>query len=125
VVAIAVVEGEAGKALREFALLEPLMHLVHSDDVDVEVTQMRQQRPQEFRLDLEMMIGLKPVVAAGADMVQHENDADTREDRSQQVMRPGEVQRFQSGADDGVAKQFHRGVWLAQFQYRLKLAKDR
>ena len=83
------------------------MHLVHGDDVDIEVTKMRQHRPQEFRLDLEMMIGLKPAVAAGADVVQHENGADTREDWSQQVMRAGEVQRFQSGANDGVAKQFH------------------
>jgi hypothetical protein len=27
-------------------------------------------------------------------------------------MRSGEVQRFQSGADDGVAKQFHRDAGL-------------
>jgi hypothetical protein len=63
VVAIAVVEGEAGEAPREFARLESLMHLVHGDDVDVEVAKMRQHRPQEFRLDLEMMIGLKRAVA--------------------------------------------------------------
>jgi hypothetical protein len=73
---------------------------------------MGQHRPQKFRLDLEMMIGLKRVVAARTDVVQHENDADTREDRSQQVMRSGEVQRFQSGADYGVAKQLHRDAGL-------------
>ena len=88
------------------------MHLVHGDDVDVEGAKMRQHRAQEFRLDLEMMIGLKLAVAAGADVVQHENGADTCEDWSQQVMRAGEVQRFQSGADDGVAKQFHRDAGL-------------
>ena len=112
VVAIAVVEGEAGEAPRELARLQALMHLVQGDDVDVEVAKMRQHRPQELRLDLEMMIGLKLAVAAGADVVQHENDADTCEDWSQQVMRAGEVQRFQSGADDGVAKQFHRDAGL-------------
>ena len=108
VVAIAVVEGEAGEAPREIALGESLMHLVHGDDIDIEGAKMRQHRAQEFRLDLEMVIGLKLAVAARADVVQHENGADTCEDWSQQVMRAGEVQRFQSGADDGVAKQFHR-----------------
>jgi hypothetical protein len=73
---------------------------------------VRQRRPQELRFDLKMMIGLKRAVVAGADVVQHENDADTCEDWSQQVMRSGEVQRFQSGADDGVAKQFHRDAGL-------------
>ena len=63
------------------------MHLVHGDDVDVEVTKMRQHRPQELRLDLEMMVGLKRAVAAGTDVVQHENDADAREDWSQQIVR--------------------------------------
>jgi hypothetical protein len=58
------------------------------------------------------MIGLKLAVAPRADMVQHENDADACEDWSQQVMRSGEVQRFQAGADDGVAKQFHRDAGL-------------
>src|SRR5215216_7054994 len=101
------------------------MHLVQGDDVDVVAAQMRQHRSQELRLDLEMMIGLKRAIAPRADMVQHENDADTCEDRPQQVVRSGEVQRFQSGADDGVAKLFHRDVELARFQYRLKLAKDR
>jgi hypothetical protein len=48
-------------------------------------------------------------------VVQHENDADTCEDWSQQVMRSGEVQRFQSGADDGVAKQFHRNAGLPDY----------
>ena len=67
---------------------------------------------QELRLDLEMMVGLKRAVAPRADVVQHENGADTCEDWSQQVMRSGEVQRFQSGADDGVAKQFHRDAGL-------------
>ena len=69
---------------------------------------MRQRRPQEIRLDLEVMVGLKRIVAAGTDVVQHENDADACEDWSQQVVRAGEVQRFQAGADDGVAKLFHR-----------------
>ncbi len=110
VVAVAVVEGETGEAPREIAFGKPLMHFVHGDDVDVERAQMRQHRAQEFRLDLEMMVGLKLGAAAGADMVQHENGADACEDWSQQIMRAGEVERFQSGADNGVAEQFHQGV---------------
>jgi hypothetical protein len=58
------------------------------------------------------MIGLECVITSGADVMQHENDTDACQDWSQQVVRPGEVQRFQSGADDGVAKQFHRDAGL-------------
>ena len=83
------------------------MHLVHGDDVDVEGAKVRQHRPQEFRLDLEMMVGLKLGIAARADVVQHENGADACEDWSQQVMRAGEVKRFQPGADNGVAELLH------------------
>jgi hypothetical protein len=42
-------------------------------------------------------------------MVQHEDRAGACEDWSQQVVRTGEVKRFQPGADNGVAEQFHRG----------------
>ena len=71
---------------------------------------VRQHRAQELRRDLEMMIGLELGVTARADMVQHENGADAREDRPQQMMRAGEVKRSQSGADDVVAKLLHSGV---------------
>jgi len=100
------------------------MHFIHGDDIDVERAKMRQHRAQEFRFDLEMMVGLKLGAAAGADMVQHENGADACEDRSQQVMRAGEVERFQSGADNGVAEQFHQGV-AAWFDCDSNLASDR
>ena len=103
VVAIAVVEGEAGKAPREVALAQPLVHFVQGDDVDVEAANMRQRRAQELGRDLEMTVGLKPAIAAGTDVVQHENGADTCEQWSQQVMRPGEVECFEPGADDGAA----------------------
>ena len=43
-------------------------------------------------------------------MMQHEDGADAREDRPQQVMRAGEVQRPESGADDVVAKLLHRAM---------------
>ena len=107
VVAIAVVEGEAGEAPREIALGEPLMHLVHGDDVDVEGAKMRQHRAQKFRLDLEMVVRLELGVAARADMMQHENGADACEDWSQQDMRAGEVKRLQPGANNGVAELLH------------------
>jgi hypothetical protein len=71
---------------------------------------MREHRAQEVGLDLEMVIGLEFGTAAGADVVQHENGADACEDWPQQVMRTGEIKRFQSGADNGVAELFHQGV---------------
>jgi hypothetical protein len=109
VVAIAVVEGEAGEAPREIAMGEPRMRLVHGDDIDVERA-VRQHRAQEFRLDLDVTIGLRLGVAAGTHVVQHENGADACEDWSQQLVRAGEVKRFQSGTDEGVAECFHQGV---------------
>ena len=71
---------------------------------------MLQGRAQEFRLDLKMTVGLEFAVAAGSDLVQHENGADACENRSQQIMRTGEVKRFQSGTDNGVAEHFHQGL---------------
>ena len=47
VVAIAVVEGEAGKAAREVALAHPAVHLVERDDVDVEAADVCERRAQE------------------------------------------------------------------------------
>ncbi len=108
VVAIAVIEGETGEAPREIAFGKPLMDLVHSDDVDIKRAKMLQHRAQEFRLDLEMMIGLKFGVAAGPHVVQHENDADTCENWSQQVVGSGKIEGSQPGADNGVAEQFHQ-----------------
>ena len=61
-------------------------------------------------VDFEVMIGLERGVAARADMVQHENGADACEDRPQQMMRAGEIQRFQPGADDGVAELLHQDM---------------
>ena len=57
-------------------------------------------------------------------MVKHENGADAREDRPQQIMRPGKIQRSQSGADDLIAKLLHQ-EWLAGWDARVKLAGNR
>ena len=81
--------------------------------------QMRQRRAQEFRLDLEMTVGLELGVAPRADVVQHENGADAGENRPQQVMRAGEIKRFQPGADDGVAELLHQG-WSSRLEFGLQ-----
>jgi hypothetical protein len=54
------------------------------------------------------VIGLKLGVAARTDMVQHENGTDAFEYRPQQNMCTGEIKRSQPGADDMIAKLFHR-----------------
>jgi hypothetical protein len=56
------------------------------------------------------MIGLEFGLAAGADVVQHENAADACEDWPQQIMRARKVKRFQSCADNGVADHFHKAL---------------
>ena len=91
VVAIAIVEGEAGEAPRKIAIDQPLMHLVHGHDVDPMRPKMRQHHAQEFRRDFEAIIGLETGVATRPDMVQHENRADAREQRSHQTMRAGKI----------------------------------
>ena len=99
------------------------MHFVHGDDVDVERAKMRQHRAQEFRRDLEMPVRLELGVACRANVVQHENGADACEDRPQQMMRAGEIKRFQPGADNVVAKLLHRAGW--PWNAVAKLAEDR
>ena len=121
VVAIAVVEGETGEPPRKITLDQPPMHLIHGDDVDIVRTQMRQHRAQEFRRNFKMTVGLERGVAGRADMVQHENAADAGKHRTKQIMRAGKVKRFQSGADDVVAKLLHQG-WLAGWRRDLQVS---
>jgi hypothetical protein len=42
--------------------------------------------------------------------MQHQNDAHASEQRPQQVMRPGEVQGVEAGANDVVAERGHEGL---------------
>jgi len=59
-----------------------------------------------------MTIGLERGVTPRPDMVQHENGADAGEQRPQQVMRPGQIERAEAGADDVVAEFLHgRAAW--------------
>jgi hypothetical protein len=103
VVAIAVVEGESGKAPREVALAHPAMQLVHTNDVDIARTEVDKDRTQEFWRDFEVAVGLESFLARRPDVMQHENAADAGEDRAKQAMCAGEVKRFQAGADDAAA----------------------
>ena len=125
VVAIAVVEGEAGEAPREIAFGSA----ADAPRPWLTMSMSRARRCASIArrnsgVDLEMMVGLEFGVAARADMVQHENGADACEDRPQQIMRAGEIQRFQSGADDVVAELLHQGV-AGRFGYDSELSEDR
>jgi hypothetical protein len=73
---------------------------------------MLQRRPQKFRFDLEMAVGLEFGIAARAHVMQHENGADACEHWPQQVVSSRQRERFQPGADNGVAELFH-GALLA------------
>ena len=112
VVAIAVVEGEAGEAAREVALNHPAMRFIHRYDIDVERADMRQHLAQEIGRDFEMTVGLEQAAARRANVMQHEDGADARQDRPQHMVRAGEVQRIEAGANDVVAKLLHGGgLW--------------
>jgi hypothetical protein len=56
-----------------------------------------------------MTVGLELGVAARADVVQHEDGADTCEDWSQQEVRARKVKRLQPGANNGISELFHQG----------------
>jgi hypothetical protein len=101
------------------------MHFIHGDDIDVERAKMRQHRAQEFRFDLEVMVGLELGIAPRPDVMQHENGADACEDWSQQKMRTREVKRFQPGADNGVSELVHQGRGAGRLEYGSKLANER
>ena len=107
IVAIAVVEGEGGEAAREMALHQPPMQFVHADNVDIARAQMAQRGAQESGVDLEVPVRLERGLAGRPHVVQHENGADARQERAQQVVRPAEIERFQPGADDVVTELFH------------------
>jgi hypothetical protein len=100
VVAIAVVERDAGEAAGEIALDQPAMHLVERDDLDLLLAQQGEGLLEEFGRDLEQAVGLELVGASGANVMQHQDRADAGEERPHQQVRPAEVQRFQSRADD-------------------------
>ena len=100
------------------------MYLVRRDDIDVARAKVRQHRTQELRRYFEMVIGLELGLATRPHVVQHENGADAREDRPQQMMGTGEVQRPESGADDVVAKLLHQ-KWMAGWDAMPNLAGDR
>ena len=103
VVAIAVVEGEAGEAAREVALAHPPVHLVERDDVDVELADMVERRAQEVRRDFEVPVRLERVVPRRPDVVQHEDGADACEQGSQQAVRTAEIECLEPGAEDVAA----------------------
>ena len=125
VVAIAVVEGKAGKSPCEIAFGQPLMSLVQGNEVDVERAKMGHHGAQEVRFDFQMPIGLEFAVAAGADMVQHEDRAHACEHWSHQVVRAGEVKRVQPGTDDSVAKLLLHGDAGQVSGLPANLARDR
>ena len=108
VVAITVVESEAGEPPRQVARGQATVHLVEADDVDVELADVRQRQPQKLRRDLEMTVRLECVAARRPHVMQHEDRAGAAEDRAQQASGAGEVEGFKSGANDAVTNALHR-----------------
>ena len=68
---------------------------------------MAQRGAQELGRHLEVTVGLELGLARWPHLVQHEDGADPGQKRPQQMMRSAEIECFQSGADDVVAKLFH------------------
>ena len=68
---------------------------------------MAQRRAQEIGGDFEMPVRLERALAGRPHVVQHENGADARQQRAQQMVRPAEIECSQPGANDVVTELFH------------------
>ena len=108
VVAIAVVEGEAGEAAAEIALGQPAVHLVERDDVDSLAAQPFDRVQQERRRDLEALVGRERALPRRPHVVEHEDRADPSEEAAQHGVKPAEIEGVETGADD---RRFHRDLF--------------
>src|ERR1700754_3538858 len=70
-----------------------------------------------------MMGGLEFPSIPRAHVMQHENNADTGENRPQQMVRAGKIQRFQSGADNGAADLLHQADGSDRVGFRSEVSE--
>ena len=101
VVAIAVIEGDAGEAAAEVAFGQSAVHLVERDDVDRLAAQPLDRLQQEFGRNLEPLVRPKLAAAPRPHVVEHQDRADPFEEGPQQHMGAAEIERVESGANDG------------------------
>ena len=76
------------------------MDLVEWDDVDVRAAQSADHVFEELRRDLQQAVRLERVRARRAHMMQGQDRADAAEQRTQQTVSAGEIQRLHPGAQD-------------------------
>ncbi len=76
VVAIAVVEGEAGEGTLEGALRQAEMGLVERDDVEARIERHLNGPLEELRRDPEDAVGLEGPLRLGRHVMQHEDGTD-------------------------------------------------
>src|SRR5262249_6260591 len=102
VVAVAVVEGDAGETTAEILLREPAVHLVERDQIDILAAQPTDDAREKLRRDLELPVRLETVAPRRTHVMQHQDRADAADERAHQPVRTAEIERLESEADDGV-----------------------
>ncbi len=106
-VAIAVVEGQAHEAALEIVLGQAPVHLVEADDIDARAAQQFHHPGEKARRDLKQPIGLEQIGPRRAHVMERQDHAAPADKRLERIMRAGEVQRFQSAADDRLLEACH------------------
>jgi hypothetical protein len=96
-----VIEGDAGEAAAEVALREAAVHLVQGDDVDRLAAQPFDRLQQEFGRNFQPLVRPKFAAAGRPHVVEHQDRADAFEKGPQQRMGSAEIERVESGANDG------------------------
>src|SRR4029079_3538621 len=97
---IAVVEGETDETPREIALNVAPMHFVERHHVNARTREPPQHAIEKLRRNLQKPVRLERLCLFRPHMVQRQDGADTAHERTQQMMSPAEIPRFQPGADD-------------------------
>ena len=118
IVAIAVVEREADEAAAEILLLEPAVHFVERDDIDVRAAQAADHVLEKFGRDLQQPVRLKRIRARRAHVMQGQDRADAAQQRTQQPVGAGEIQRLHSGAENDLLQSSHNACLACRIRRR-------
>ena len=100
VVAIAVIEGEAGERPLAVGVLKALADLIERDDVETGIDHLAHDVFEEARRHLEDAVGLERLRRRRIDLVQHEDDAGAARVGRQQVAGARVVHGRQCGLEE-------------------------
>jgi hypothetical protein len=115
VIAVAVIEREAGETASEIPLDHAAIHFIERYPIDTGIAQDRDDRLEEVWRNLQQAVGLERLEPRRSHMVEREHRADAATKRRQQHMRATEIERLESRADQAVSKARHGSLYSQRF----------